>query len=117
MRDNLINSKNTLYIMDVNQIIKKIKSEPRELYDVPAMLCLDDVLFSDLISEAKKSSIVNQLGVLVDITLSYVISTEHEKYCDLVRLKDALKCMKNQVSRPFYDESSEITDAKKKMMS
>lgn len=78
--------------MDVGSIIRKILNgkAPRELYDVPVALA-SDVSLDALADAATDADVVNQLGVLVDITLQGVMPEDHPRYQAVQSLRSKLR--------------------------
>lgn len=108
--------------MDIGEVIAKIKDEQdkRSVLEVPPIICSEDWTdrkYQELADLAKKSNSVNQLGVMVDLTLQYVITPMHAKYASLKRLSESLFEMREQKTYPFYPaEDSRITQIKERRL-
>jgi hypothetical protein len=92
--------------MDSQAVIHRISNEenPRDLYDVPVMLCIDDISFEALTEATKEAKLVNQLGALVDLTLQYLIDSSHPRYENLQHLRENLWQCREQNTSAFYSE-------------
>ncbi|HLF54503.1 MAG TPA: hypothetical protein VI612_02175 [Candidatus Nanoarchaeia archaeon] len=92
--------------MDVGYIINKIMNEedPRDLFEVPVALGLDDVPIDALPSAAQKAGVVNQLGALVDLTLECIIPLSHPRYAVLRALSATLYPDREPGVQPFYGQ-------------
>ena len=102
--------------MNTLTIIKKLKAnDEREWFEIPAVICLNGIKLEDLANAAKEEDLVNQLGVMIDIALTYLIEQSDPKYAPLTRLRAQLFSEKKNDIRPFYcDEDSRITKLNEK---
>jgi hypothetical protein len=92
--------------ISVDQIVRQIQDEhdPRSLYEVVVHLCIDNLSLPDLTKRATELGIVNQLGLMVDIALNYVLKSDDGKYSLLKNLKEQLYGLRSEGIVPFYQE-------------
>lgn len=90
--------------MTVGYIIDKIMNEedPRDLFEVPVALGLDDIPIDDLPNAAQRAGVVNQLGAMVDLTLECIIPLLHPRYAALRALSATLYPDRKPGVQPFY---------------
>lgn len=93
--------------MGVEKLIAKLtnSNNPRELYEIPVDLCMGSVDFHLLGGKAAETDLANQLGLLVDMTLKYLIDEQHTRYLELEQLSARLELLKGS-ERPFYKETA-----------
>lgn len=107
--------------MGAEEIIGKLTDERdrRSLLEVPPALDELDTASYDLLTEqARTAGVVNQLGVIVDLTLRYLMAESHPRYRQLGELSEKLYAIRLQGEMPFYkDEPPELVRVKKDRLS
>jgi len=99
--------------MDVGEVIRKVRNEnePRDLYDVAVHLCLDEIPLQRLANAAREAGVVNQVGALVDIAITYLLPPDSKKYRLLERLSAQLHGIRKEAAQPFYKgEDSDLSE-------
>ena len=105
--------------MDIGSLIQKIKNRAgsRDLYDVPIGLCSGYISLDALADEAENAGVVNQLGVVVDLTLEYLIAPSHPRYGSLQKFSESLYEKRDVGLRSFYPyQNPRVTEVKKRLM-
>ncbi len=107
--------------MGAEEIIGKLTDERdrRSILEVPPALDkLDASSYGSLTEQARTAGVVNQLGVIVDLTLKYLICESHPRYRQLEELSEKLYSMRLQGEMPFYkNEPPELVRVKKDRLS
>ncbi len=97
--------------MGVGEIIAKLMNskDPRDLYEVPLDLC-SGVSVDELAEKALAQNLHSQLGVITDITLTYLIDEQCSVYSSLQRLTQLLHPQESP-EKPFYcDDHPKINE-------
>lgn len=85
----------------------------RSVLEVPYELVFRDFQNDDLVERARRRGIVNQLGVIVDLTCAYIVNENNPKYAQLSELSRTLYGFRVDGEMSFYDEDRVITQVKK----
>jgi len=105
--------------MSVDSVIEKItnRAGSRDMYYIAPILCFDDISYNLLPDAARNAEVVNQLGVLVDLTLEWLIPSPHSRCAPLKQLSDKLYSERKQGEQPFYPNTEpQIVEIKKQRL-